>query len=274
MKGRNLFFFYRYMGRFARISAVLLLLVLPSLATAGEGKPPRAALDSLPFRPGEQLTYNISWSNVISAGTATLEVQHDRTADGRDAFRFVSTARSSGIVDTFYRVDDRIQSLVVARGMLPLVYEMKQRHGKRKKERELIFDHDGGTVTYRRDGFQEVVQVPEGVQDALSSMYYLRSQESFTVNGTIVIPVHDAGKTWSVEIQVLGRERITVPAGTFETIKVKTYPKYEGVFMHKGEIFIWMTDDARRVPVLMKSTIAIGSIMATLTGMRFGGEAK
>lgn len=40
--------------------------------------------------------------------------------------------------------------------------------------------------------------------------------------------------------------------------------------MNKGEIFIWLTDDSRRVPVLMKSTISIGSIMTTLTKMKPG----
>jgi hypothetical protein len=40
--------------------------------------------------------------------------------------------------------------------------------------------------------------------------------------------------------------------------------------MNKGEIFIWLTDDSRKIPVLMKSTIAIGSIMTTLTDMKLG----
>ena len=43
--------------------------------------------------------------------------------------------------------------------------------------------------------------------------------------------------------------------------------------MHKGEIFIWLTDDDRKVPVLMKSTITIGSIVSTLTEMKLGDEA-
>ena len=40
--------------------------------------------------------------------------------------------------------------------------------------------------------------------------------------------------------------------------------------MNKGEIFIWLTDDSRKIPVLMKSTISIGSIMTTLTDMKLG----
>jgi hypothetical protein len=102
------------------------------------------------------------------------------------------------------------------------------------------------------------------VQDALSSLYYVRTRQDLIVGKSIVVDVHDSGKTWAVEVQTLGRERITTPAGEFDTIMVKTFPKYEGVFMNKGEIAIWFTDDARRVPVLMKSKISIGSIVATL----------
>jgi hypothetical protein len=75
-----------------------------------------------------------------------------------------------------------------------------------------------------------------------------------------------------VEVETLGRETVKTPAGKFSTIKVRTFPKYEGVFMNKGEISIWLTDDSRKIPVLMKSTIAIGSIVSTLTGMTLGDE--
>jgi len=88
------------------------------------------------------------------------------------------------------------------------------------------------------------------------------------VGKPITIEVHDSGKNWSVEIQTLGREKMKTPAGEFATIKVRTFPKYEGVFMNKGEIFVWLTDDNRKVPVIMKSTISIGSIVSTLTNMK------
>ena len=108
--------------------------------------------------------------------------------------------------------------------------------------------------------------IPDPVQDALSSLFYLRTRKDFTIGSTHTIEVHDSGKNWSV--YTLARKKVKTPAGEFDTIKVKTFPKYEGVFMNKGEIFIWLTDDSRTV--LMKSTIAIGSIMTTLTNMKLG----
>ena len=57
---------------------------------------------------------------------------------------------------------------------------------------------------------------------------------------------------------------MTTPAGDFATIKVRTFPKYEGVFMNRGENVIWLTDDRLKIPVLMKSTTSIGSTLAKM----------
>lgn len=244
------------------------MILLPSESRGDESAP-----NNLPFHPGEKLTYLISWSNVFNAGTAVMEVRKDASAEGEPRLKFISTARSTGMVDKFYRVDDYVHSVYDPIAEQSISYHSNQSHGKRKKQREMVFDRKQRKVVYTQNGHQEVIDVPEHTQDALSSLYYLRSRENFTQGKPIIINVHDGGKTWSVEIYVLGKEKVKTPAGEFDTIKVKTYPKYEGVFLHKGEIFIWLTDDKRKVPVLMKSTISIGSIVATLTEMISGDSS-
>jgi hypothetical protein len=37
-----------------------------------------------------------------------------------------------------------------------------------------------------------------------------------------------------------------------------------GVFTQKGRLTVWLTDDARRMPVLMKSKVVIGHVAAVL----------
>jgi hypothetical protein len=226
------------------------------------------------FRTGERLTYTITWSDIVQAGIAVLEVKDEVRKDGRRAFRLISTARSSGLVSKFYRVEDRIQSTMDNEELYSLAYSLDQKHGKRKKQREMTFDQARGTVQVLRDGIQEQFTVPERVQDALSSLYYIRTRQDFTVEKPIIVDVHDDGRTWSVEVQLLGREKITTPLGEFNTIKVKTYPKYEGVFQSKGEIYMWLTDDARKIPLLMKSNISIGTVIATLTNMQTGETVR
>ena len=227
------------------------------------------------FTPGEMLTYEISWSKIVTAGTAVMEVRGERLPNGRKVFRFIATSRSVGVVDKVYPVNDTVESLFDPQIMQSLSFNISESHGKRKRRRSLTFDHAGRTVvsTVNNDPPQTMI-IPERVQDALSSLFYLRTMEDFTIGKTHVIEVHDSGKNWSVEVFTLGREKVKTPAGEFNTIKVKTFPRYEGVFMNKGEIFIWLTDDSRKIPVLMKSTISIGSIVTTMTDMKLGEVAR
>jgi len=270
-----LFFFSREMRFFMLACAVMLGSTVASgqgLAAEHAGQPTTKVHH--PFHPGEKLTYTISWYNVFSAGTAVMEVRKGKTAAAQDVVRFTSAANSIGMVDKFYKVRDVVQSIVDHRTLQSMAYDMSSLHGKKKKLRKLDFDHNKKTVTYAVDGVKATLEIPENTQDALASLYYLRTKPDFIEGKTLVVDIHDSGKNWAVEVHVLGREKIKTPAGEFNTVKVKTYPKYEGVFMHKGEIFMWFTDDNRRIPVLMKSTITIGSVMATLTDMKLGDDAQ
>lgn len=253
---------------------ILGLMLVPRVFSAEErisgAFPPRIQA----FAPGETLTYEISWSQIVTAGTAVMEVKGERLPNGRAALRFIATSRSVGMVDKFYPVNDKVQSLFDPQIMQSLSFNLSESHGKRKRRRSLTFDHAKRTVvsTLNNDPPQTLT-IPAQVQDALSSLFYLRTREDFTIGKTHVIEVHDSGKNWSVEVQTLARETVKTPAGEFHTIKVRTFPRYDGVFMNKGEIFIWLTDDSRKIPVLMKSTISIGSIMTTLTDMKLGEGA-
>ncbi len=258
-----------------KIAVILVCLVIFS--------PGRGWADALPvtqnkskpvnhaFAPGEKLTYNVSWSTIIEAGIAVMEVKAGQTVDGRQTYEFVSTTHSVGLLELVYPVRDRVVSVVDADGLYSLSFNLQELHGKKRRTRIMTFDPEKGTVVERlNEDPPETFKVPPRVEDALSSLYYLRTLQDLTIGKTVVVNVHDSEKDWAVEVHVLGKKRITTPAGTFDTIEVKTYPKYEGVFMNKGEIYIWLTDDARKIPVLMKSVISIGSIVATLTKIEGG----
>lgn len=267
--------FYRWMRVLAAVAVALCMASIPATALSSSElssrpvSPPRR-----PFHPGEKLTYNISWSKVFTAGTAVMEVMKEQDAADRTVFRFVSTARTTGMVDKAYPVRDRVQSVVDGVTLESISYDLDQRHGSKKKQRQLTFDNINHKVKAISDGVETTADIPEHALDALSSLYYVRTTPEFIIGKPVIVGIYDSGKCWTVEVHVLGKERIKTPVGEFDTIKVKTYPKYEGVFMHKGEIFIWLTDDRRRIPVLMKSTITIGSIVAQLTEMHLGDEGQ
>ena len=73
-----------------------------------------------------------------------------------------------------------------------------------------------------------------------------------------------------MEVRVLGRETVKTPAGRFKCVVLEPLLKAGGIFKNKGRLVIWLTDDERRMPVMMKSKVAIGSISVVLTEAKPG----
>ena len=224
---------------------------------------------TLAFQPGETLKYNVSWSNIITAGTAIMEVKGETMPDGRRVLNFTVTGRSTGLVGSFYPVTETALSVFDPLIMQSLTYSLRENYGKRERRRVVVFDHAQRTaISTLNNDPPATLDVPEQVQDGLSSLYYLRTREDLETGRTIVINVLDSEKNWSVEFQILGRERLKTAMGELSTIKVRIYPKYNGVFLNKGEVFIWLTDDIRKVPVLIKSKLKVGAFVLTLAEMK------
>lgn len=220
------------------------------------------------FQPGESLTYNVSWSKAVKAGTAVLKVTGEQLPDNREVLRFIVTSRTEGFMGRFYPLGDTVQSVFDPKTMQSLSYSLQARHGKRTRRRELVFDHVNRTAVSRlNDDPPKTLAIPDQVQDALSALYYLRMRNDFAVDKPIIIEVFDGGTSRSIEVLTLGKEKIKTPAGEFNTIKIRAS---EGIFLGEGELDLWLTDDSRKVPVLIKSRIAIGSIVFTLKDLKSG----
>jgi hypothetical protein len=246
-------------------------LLVPGAVSAAEQQIVSAQPGIRALQPGERLTYDVSWSRLLSAGTAVMELKSETLPDGRPGLLFVMTGRSKGTVNKIFPVNDAVQSTFDPQIMKSLSYSIRQSHGKKKMRRDVVFDHPRKkAISTQNDEAPKTLDIPEQVQDALSSLYYLRTVDEFTIGKVITVNVFDSNKNWSVEVLTLGRETVKTPAGKFAAIKVKTHPLYEGVFLNKGEVFIWLSDDNRKVPVLMKSTITIGSFIFSLTDMTPG----
>jgi len=230
-------------------------------AVANPGTGARGEL--VPFGHGERLVYELSWYNLVG-GTATLEVE---AADqgGTPVFRVRSLAKSNEFVSLFFPVEDRIESLIDRDGLYALRLDVHQQEGKRNRERLTEFDQVSHTATVMKQGERRVFDVPPAVQDSLSALYYFRSLPPIRVGQTVMINVHESSKNWRLAIVGLDRETVTTPAGTFHTVRTRAQVEFEGVFLDRGEVFIWFSDDARRLPVQMKSKIKIGKITARLS---------
>jgi hypothetical protein len=218
-----------------------------------------------PFRVGESLRFSVQYG-FIKAGQAWLEVPQVVDVDGRRAYTLVARAESNAFFSAFYKVRNRIESVWDRDGLTSLRFSENRREGGYRAQNEIRFDPDRGEATYR-DG--ESYPVPSHVQDALSSFYYTRFQP-LPLGGSVVFDYHASRKTRPLEVKVLGRERITTPAGTFDCVVIEPILKAGGIFKKSGRLVIWLTDDERRMPVLMKSKVTVGSISVVLQEARSG----
>lgn len=228
-----------------------------------------AISDAYAFRVPEKLVYDLTWGG-IKTGTATLEIKEEN-----GAMIIVSTARSAAWVSLFYTVDDRIESVLskplrhAALGN-PRHYRIRIREGRDRRNKEIVFDAAKRKALYTDylNGERKDILIPDNAFDPLSSFYYFRTIK--TVPGkSVYVYVVDSKKLWNVEVQVIRRERITTKLGVFDTIVIKPLLKSEGIFNRRGDMYIWLTDDEKRVPVKLQTKVALGNVTATLTGGQY-----
>ncbi len=214
----------------------------------------------------ERLEYDVRWLG-IKAGESSLEV----TRTGEDRITIISTAVSEGWVDIIYPIRDRAVSVIgTGSGWRPVNYHLKTREGKKRKDREVVFDGAGGKALYidHLKGTEKEHELPEEIYDPLSAFYVVRWYD-LVVGASVYVPMFDSKRVWDVEVKVLRKERIEVPAGTFDTVLIQPLMKSDGIFSRKGKMYIWLTDDEKRIPVRLKSKVKIGSVYAELVGGTF-----
>ncbi|MFN2602679.1 MAG: DUF3108 domain-containing protein [Gemmatimonadaceae bacterium] len=235
-------------------SAVVLICAV-SLAGAQEAERPSASV-TMPFRAGEKFTYDASFG-IIRVGSGTIELSGFDTVRSRLAWRATMTV-SGGL--PLYRVRDSTVSWFDVRSLSSLRYVQHLREGSYRADRD--YEIYPERSTFSKNGKPESPSVAEPL-DETSFLFFLR-----------IIPL-ELGKSYvfsryfqpegnPVVINVLRRERIKVPAGTFNTIVVQPQIAAPGLFSKKEHAEVWITDDSARMVVQIKSHVTFGSLRLAL----------
>jgi len=212
------------------------------------------------FNQGETLDYNVAWLR-ITGGTARMTIAPlDETR-----YRITSIARSSTGFSRIFRVHDSIETIVARGDFSTLKYTKRlDEGGDRMLEVTTVAD---GVATRVRKKVKKI-RVPRPVFDPISVIHLLRTFD-LTVGKSYEMNVVADAKLYSVHARVLRRETVQTPAGRFEAVLVE--PRMESGGVEREEkLHIWYSDDARRIPVRIKSDVKFGSVTATLRGMSAG----
>ncbi len=224
-------------------------------------------LSQTAFQEGERLVYDITYLKA-KTGVAIFEVKDTIQYQGRAVYPILLTAQSNDLVSLFYRVDDRVETYMDVEGLYTHYLSVKQHQGRKKRDKTINFDQIQHQAVQFKNNQAEIFEIPPDVQDSLSSLYFFRSRKLPQVGTSTYIDVHESEKNWKLELRALKKEEVKTPVGIFQTIKVQALVRYEGLFMDKGDVFIWFSDDVKRIPVLIKTRIKIGSVTATLSSRR------
>jgi len=211
------------------------------------------------FTVGEKLTFDIDWGPA-TVGTAVMAVPRVKKFNGRDVYEVRTRAMSNKLISAFYPVDDQVISYIDTEGIYSLRLEKRLSEGKWRQRRLFFLDQEKNLAYSEKD----TVKIPEYSQDILSAFFYIRTQD-LQVGKTIEIPHYDNDKVYYLTVEVLKKQQVRVPAGKFNCIVVEPKLKTQALFKHEGRIKIYLTDDEKKIPVLMTSKVVFGQISAKLT---------
>lgn len=228
------------------------------------GTPSTAAAAGGAWAPGEKLQYSVKFG-FFTAGTSVFSVDQ-ATLNGKNVYKFQSTILSAP--GFFYKIDDRGVSWSDPASLRSFRYDKIQKEGDEKSSNITTFDQGASNAVRTEDGkAHPAMNYNKLARDVLGAIYHVRNQE-IAVGRTIRFPVHDGKRDYTMEVVISRRENIRVPAGDFNCLVVE--PKLrnlDGTLKKKGHMTLWMTDDARHLPVRIKIVLPFGHLVASLTKM-------
>jgi hypothetical protein len=242
---------FRSIRRLALLPLALSVAIAPA-ALAQNGDDPKL---TVPFKVGEKLTFKAK-VNFMNAGTATMHVADVSTVNGTQAFHTIFDLEGKVV---FKRVDNHYESWFDTRTLSSLKHVQRVDDGGEKVDKSYTFDH--ARKIYIRNG-EERPGVAQPIEEG-SFLYYVRSLP-LEVGRTYTIHRYYRADRNPVVVKVLRRERVKVPAGEYDAIVVQPSIKSRGLFGEDSKAEVWLTDDASRTPVKLRSKLPVGTLYLEL----------
>jgi hypothetical protein len=246
---------------------VLVTLVVAAVVV-GSALPAAQAERVVPFKVGETLTFDVSWTTFLSAGTATMSVKERRPAGpGRHSYYLVAEGQPSSLLGKMYSLYYKAESMLDTRTLLPSLATIYSDEGGRKRYKTTTFKGNG-SVQYEiktSTTATSTIKAPATAQDPLGAIYILRSLPlKAGMTTSIPIPIIDSGKSYTMRVKVGGIENVKSGLGTLQALKL-TMTITDAAGKAEGSGFsLWLSDDARRLPLKITAGLAVGSVHLTL----------
>jgi hypothetical protein len=233
-----------------------------------------------PFAVGEVATYDVQWLNGpldLIAGQVALRVvapeDGDRGAAGESpAWVFEAVVDTAPWVSRFFEAHDRFRTAADS-SLQPLLHQRALREGRRSVDRVYAYDHPARRVstgdspaTARAPGAL-ALPLPPGARDALTALWYVRTL-TLAPGFRLAVPLNEAGRNLALTVGVPGREMVTINGTSVPAWRVE--PRFTTRVQRRQPIesTLWLSDDARRVPLLVEVAAGFGRVRLKLVDYR------
>lgn len=248
--------------------------VLGLLAVLGALAPPGARAASA-FGPGEQAVYQVRWMG-MPAGEAQVTVGATMQFEGTDVWPIVCHARTTAVAAAFPIKDRFISYWDYGRSRSAGSDFLVDELGKRRRERvRLPADDPRAFVTRQKEGQplrDSEWDVEPGSMDVAAAAMALRSA-SLQVGAVVEVPVFTGDRRMRMRATVDGREVLETALGRAEVFRVRVSSNFNGNLAAKRDLLVYLTADARKLPVRVEADFVLGTVTADL--VRFAeGQAR
>jgi hypothetical protein len=224
-----------------------------------------------PLAVGERLTYDVSWADFVVAGELTLETKERREFDGVDGYHVTAQAQSVGLVSAVvYKVNDLYEAFIDATTLQPFRAVKSSRHGKKREQSSMTLDQQGRTARLN-DG--RTLPIPANTYDLASLFYAVRAMD-LTPGKPRTFTLIEDGKLYDIKAEAEGRETISVRGTRYDVVRISTKAVRSGATRDPYQLKFYVTNDARRLVVMMTAEPSWGQVRMELTSATGTRQAK
>ena len=227
--------------------------------------------EAVPFSVGEKLTYQIFWGPFV-VGRAALEVTGIEPVDGHDCYHLVAKAKTSGLVEWLFPVDSTAESWLDREGLFSRHYHENRTEGKHHRKTDTHFDYAAKeTVTINQvNGHERRTPLNQHVLDVVSSLYCVRTQK-LMLDAEQSMIINSGETNYTVNIRPDLRKTMWVrPLGDVPALRIEPTPTLDVISANNGHMWFWISDDPRRLPLLVNSELKFGNAKLVLFTIKPG----
>lgn len=224
----------------------------------------------LPWRPGEQLVYDLDVMGIVKAGTLQSDVLPPLAGSTELGLR--ARARNTSVFAKVKHVKAQGLSWIDPRTLRPRRYRDDSDENGLRRTTEARFTPPASKVSIawtigEKKGVREFDRTAE-VFDLVSAIFYLRAAELAT-GQTFCFDVVANRRFWRLEgTLAAGTERVDTPAGTFDAVRVDATltrtPTADDPKVRTRPLHLWLSSDPRRIPVAAVSEVDLGPVRSLL----------